>query len=186
MYLYRKASISDYAELVELIALSVRKLARHDYSTEQIEAAIGNVWGVDKELIIDQTYFVVTLESGSIIACGGWGKRRKLFGASSESKNGLEIKKSPLLNPNKEPARIRAFFVHPEHIRHGIGRNLIKLCEDDARSHGFRKMELMATLPGYRLYKSCGYTGEKRVEVPVSGSSNLTHTCVPMSKLLQS
>ena len=58
---------------------------------------------------------------------------------------------------------MRAFFVHPAWARRGIGRALLERCEAEARAHGFRTLELMATLPGRRLYAACGYEEAGRV-----------------------
>lgn len=173
--IYRKALIEDVPELKALIAISARALSSNDYSATQIDAAIGTVWGVDEELIRDKTFFVVTAND-NIVGCGGWSKRAKLFGASQNDEA------SPLLNPANDASRIRAFFVHPDYSRRGIGREIIRLCEQEARQAGFKRMELMATLPGHRLYKSCGYIGE---EITPCGSNDAnTHDCVPMFKLL--
>ena len=175
--LFRKAQPKDVAGLIQLIAISARGLATQDYSQEQIEAAIGTVWGVDEELIIDQTYFIAESRSGELAGCGGWSKRAKLFGAS----DGKEA--SPLLNPEMDSARIRAFFVHPNFTRLGIGREIIRLCEFEAKQHGFKKMELMATLPGHRLYKACGYLGNEIIDCGTTPEN--THQCVPMYKVLR-
>jgi len=174
---FRKAQTKDIPDLVELIALSARSLSVNDYSTQQIEAALGTVWGVDEELIHDQTYFIAEDSNRVVVACGGWSKRAKLFGASKACET------SSLLNPITDPARIRAFFVHPDFSRLGIGREIIHLCEQEAFAAGFSKMELMATLPGYRLYKSCGYLGDDIIDCGTTPEN--THKCVPMHKLLQ-
>lgn len=175
---YRKAQIADIGSLVGLIALSARGLAKQDYSETQIEAAIGTVWGVDEELIHDQTYFIAETSNGVLAGCGGWSKRAKLFGASDGDT------KSPLLNPNIDSARIRAFFVNPNFTRLGIGREIIRLCETEALEDGFKKMELMATLPGHRLYKSCGYLGDSILDCGTTPEN--THQCIPMYKHLSS
>ena len=171
---FRKAQQNDVTELIQLIALSARSLASQDYTQEQIEAAIGTVWGVDEELIRDQTYFIAESAKGVLAGCGGWSKRAKLFGASEGDQA------SPLLDPLIDSARIRAFFVHPDFIRLGIGREIILLCEQEAKHAGFKRMELMATLPGHRLYKACGYLGEDIVDCGTTTEN--THQCVPMHK----
>lgn len=173
---YRKARIKDVPKLRQLIETSARALAKSDYSSAQIEAAIGTVWGIDEELIQDQTYFIAEAKDGRFAGCGGWSKRKKLFGASKSGET------SPLLNPKKDSARIRAFFVHPDFVRKGIGREIIRLCEQEAIAAGFNKIELMATLPGYRLYKSCGYIGDDIVDCGTSAEN--THACVPMHKFV--
>ncbi len=174
--LFRKAQTIDVVKLIDLIALSARGLANHDYTPQQIEAAIGTVWDVDEELIADQTYFIAQSVNGDLAGCGGWSRRAKLFGASKSNEA------SPLLDPESDSARIRAFFVHPDFTRLGIGRELIRLCEAEARQEGFKKMELMATLPGHRLYKSCAYLGDEIIDCGTTPEN--THKCVPMHKLL--
>jgi len=175
--IYRKALKSDISALTELIQLSARGLSHQDYTPAQIEAALGTVWGVDEELIDDQSYFIAESNSGVLAGCGGWSKRAKLFGASDDDS------KSPLLDPKIDAARIRAFFVHPDFIRLGIGREIIRLCENEAMNIGFNKMELMATLPGHRLYKSCGYLGEQIIDCGTTPENTLK--CVPMNKTLR-
>src|SRR6478672_11743816 len=102
--LIRHATAVDLADLQQLIALSARELSRADYTSEQIEAALGSAWGVDTQLIRDQTYFVV-LDENFLVACGGWSKRKALFGADSVTRLEPEF-----LNPSRDAARIRAFF----------------------------------------------------------------------------
>lgn len=172
----RKASLDDVPVLVRLIADSARGLSRDDYTSEQIEAALGTAWGIDTELIRDGTYFVAESEVG-IVACGGWSRRRKLFGADAQGGQ-----QSEWLDPTIDSARIRAFFVRPGWARLGIGQMLLNICEAEAHTNGFRSVELMATLPGQRLYQAYGYTGNEQIEYPLSGE--LTIAFVPMKKVL--
>jgi GNAT superfamily N-acetyltransferase len=153
----RLATPGDVAGLEELIPHSVRALSRSVYSAEQIESAIRYVFGVDSQLIADGTYFVVT--SGDRTAgCGGWSRRRTLFGAD-KMKEGTD----PLLDPATEPARIRAFFIHPDFARRGVGARLLGHCVAEAGRAGFRALELMATLPGVPLYTRFGFTVQEPV-----------------------
>jgi GNAT superfamily N-acetyltransferase len=172
----RVAALADVPMLEGLIADSARGLSAADYSQKQIEAALGTAWGVDSELIRDGTYFVVEAE-GRAIACGGWSRRATLFGADAQP--GRE---SALLDPRRDAARIRAFFVHPDWARRGIGRLLLAHCEAAALAYGFSRAELMATLPGVRLYRACGYSGDERTTHQLPGG--LTIEFVPMSKQL--
>lgn len=150
----RPASFDEIPALESLIALSARHLSTADYTPEQIESAIAHVFGVDSELVKDGSYFVVE-ENGEYLACGGWSKRKTLFGGDR-----FAGRESGLLNPAVDAAKIRAFFVHPAHARKGIGRALLAHCEAEARRHGFTQAELMATLPGVKLYRQEGYTGD--------------------------
>jgi len=170
----RKATLGDILALEALIALSARELCRDDYTVAQIEAAIGSAWGVDTELIRDATYFVAEAD-GEIVACGGWSRRKTLFGADARAGRESEV-----LDPRTDSARIRAFFVRPDLARRGIGRVLLEKCESEARAHGFRSAELVATLPGQRLYARFGYAGDERVTYPLS--ADITIEFVPMRK----
>ena len=172
----RLATLDDIAAIEQLIANSARGLCAADYTSAQIEAAIGTAWGCDSELIRDGTYFVVEVD-GEVVACGGWGRRRTLFGGDSQPG-----RVSELLDPQRDAARIRAFFVHPDWARQGLGRLLLERCESEARTHGFCAMEMMATLTGERLYQRCGYVADAAIEYPLRGGQAIRF--VPMRKPL--
>jgi GNAT superfamily N-acetyltransferase len=116
-----------------------------------------HVFGVDSELVADGSYFVVECD-GEYLACGGWSRRCTLFGGDQYAG-----RQSGFLDSRNEAAKIRAFFVHPDHARRGLGTALLRHCESEAKSHGFTKMELMATLPGVKLYRRLGYLGDEIV-----------------------
>lgn len=162
----RIARTNDIPALESLIAVSVRKLQIGYYSSEQIEAALGNVFGVDRQLIEDRTYFVV--DKGGLIAAGGWSKRKSLFG----SDHGRPVPDAEL-DPKHDAARIRAFFVHPDWARRGLGRALLETCERAIYDAGFRAIELVATLAGEPLYAKFGYAVVHRYEVPIPNELKL-------------
>ena len=155
---FRRASLKDIPDIEQLIAFSARGLSRDDYTEDQIEAALGVAWGVDTQLIRDGTFFVAETE-GNPVACGGWSWRKTLFGGDAHADREPE-----LLDPTHDGARIRAFFVHPEWARQGLGTKTLELCETEARKSGFTFAELAATLPGQRLYRRCGYVAEDRIQ----------------------
>jgi len=117
------------------------------------------VFGPDTQLIADGTYYVVEA-GGTLAAAGGWSRRATLFGGD-QMKDQLD----PLLDPAREPARIRAFFVHPAWARRGLARRLFDECRRAACAHGFRSMELGATLPGEPLYRALGFAALERLDV---------------------
>jgi len=170
----RKANIEEREAIQQLIAESARLLSREHYSDAQIEAAIITVFGVDTDLIDDGTYFVAEIER-QLAGCGGWSKRKTLFGGDQ-----YMSRDAGYLDPQSEPARIRAFFIHPDHARKGIARAILSRCEDEARAQGFRALELMATLPGIEFYKSCGFveTGDFALDLTDTVKLEL----VPMRK----
>jgi len=138
----RLAREDDIPKLEALIPISVKKLRARQYSRAQMEPALGSVFGVDRQLIRDGTYFVVERDS-QIIGCGGWSKRNSLFGGDSGRSD-----EDALLNPECDPARIRAFFIHPGWARRGIGRCILAACESAIQTAGFHFVELVATLTG--------------------------------------
>lgn len=172
----RKANFDDQTEIEKLIAESVRGLSSEDYDKRQIELSIKTVFGVDTELISDETYFVVEAEDGKIVGCGGWSKRKTLYGASVYSHS----RDSELLDPKIDAAKIRAFFIHPDFARKGIGKAILERCEREVKAHGFTSAEMMATLPGVKLYAVCGYVGNEKVNVPVG--ENVEIICIKMRK----
>ena len=160
--------------LKELIAASARLLSREHYSDAQIEAAIATVFGVDTDLIEDGTYLVAEIE-GQLAGCGGWSKRKTLFGGDQFSS-----RDAGYLDPESEPARIRAFFIHPDHTQKSIAQTKQTHNKDEARAQGFHALELMATLPGIEFYKSMGFVEIGNFDLDMTDTVKLE--LVPMRK----
>ena len=177
-FTFRKAEITDINNLEKLIEMSAKSINSTYYSEKEIDTALGNAWTVDHQLIADNTYWIVENMDGTVIGCGGWSKRKLLFGKSTEP-NILENE----LIPGIDSARIRAFFVHPNYTRMGIGKKLIEKCENEASSMGFDSMELVATLSGEKLYSSKGYNHIKAFEVDLG--DGITNKVVSMNKQLK-
>jgi GNAT superfamily N-acetyltransferase len=163
----RLARPDDVPALEALIARSARARSAPYYTPEQTEAAVRHVFGVDTLLIADQTYFILD-EDGRPVACGGWSRRRTLYG-SDRAKSGPD----PVLDPATEPARLRAFFVDPDAARRGLGRRLVDECVRAARAAGFRAIELVATLPGEPLYLACGFAVIERFDLELPDGVSL-------------
>jgi GNAT superfamily N-acetyltransferase len=187
----RKAVPADVPALRELIDASVRGLQAQDYSPTQIESALVTVFGVDSQLIEDGTYFVAeaAVSAGDpenarratgaklIVGCGGWSKRKTLYG--SDHWTGRE---DELLDPRVDAARIRAFFIHPDWARRGIGSLILKTCEDATAASGFTRCEMGATLTGVKLFGAKGYVALENISVPLKNGEGLP--VVRMSKTL--
>ena len=163
----RIARMEDVAALEKLIPLSVRALQAAHYSPAQMEAALGPVFGVDRQLIADGTYFVAEHDA-QIIGCGGWSRRKAIFGGDRDRSG-----KDEWIDPTRDAARIRAFFVHPDFARRGIGRAILAACEEAILKNGFQSAELVATLAGEPLYAAFAYEVVERCEVPMSGGLKL-------------
>lgn len=162
IYTLRLATESDIPQLEILISGSARVLLKPHYSADQIEAALGSVFAVDRQLILDNTYYVTEL-GNAITGCGGWSKRRSMYGG-----HGTRTEPDSLLDPRSDPARIRAFFVDPEHARRGIGRKIMSACENAITAAGFRSTEIMATAAGELLYQLFGYVVIERLDIALS------------------
>jgi GNAT superfamily N-acetyltransferase len=166
----RQATAADVPRLREVIEASVRGLQAADYSPAQIEGALKSVYGVDTQLIADGTYLVAEVSESQeqesqkpeIVACGGWSKRKTLYGGDQYA-----AREDSLLDPARDAARIRAFFVHPDWARRGIGGLILEACETAAREAGFTRLEMGATLSGVAFYRSKGYTALENLEAPL-------------------
>ena len=172
----RKATTADIPALNALIARSARGLSTGEYSPRQIEGALRGAFGVDSQLLADETYFAVE-DGGQIVGCGGWSFRSTLFGGDARAG-----RDSSILDSKTQAAKIRAFFVDPGHARRGIGSLLLDHCENQARAHGYLQVELMATLPGAKLYAARGYIGAPLVRFDVGSGESIEF--IPMRKLL--
>jgi GNAT superfamily N-acetyltransferase len=190
----RKAVAGEIPLLRELIEASVRELQAEDYTPAQMEGALESVFGVDSQLIADGTYLVAEAQivdeksdaskagegqiSGSVWAlagCGGWSKRKTLYG--SDRWSGRE---DTLLDPKRDAAKIRAFFIHPAWARRGVGSIILEACEAGAREAGFTSFEMGATLTGAKLFGTKGYVAVERIEVPLK--NGLTLPVIHMAK----
>ena len=170
----RLAVPEDVPVLRQLIDASVRGLQAGDYTPAQIEGALKTVYGVDTQLIADGTYFVAESSAGApseipqIVGCGGWSKRKTLFGGDQWSG-----RRDTLLDPKQHAAKIRAFFVHPAWARHGIGSMILEACENAAKAAGFTRLEMGATLSGVPFYSARGYAALENVNVPLGGGESM-------------
>jgi N-acetylglutamate synthase-like GNAT family acetyltransferase len=190
----RKAVTADVPALQRLIEASVRQLQAQDYSTAQMDSALESVFGVDSQLIADGTYLVAearmidpplgaekisagenTESKWSIAGCGGWSKRKTLYG--SDHWTGRE---DTPLDPARDAAKIRAFFIHPAWARRGVGTRILEACEEAAREAGFTNYEMGATLTGAKLFGAKGYIAVEKIEVPLK--NGLTLPIIHMAK----
>jgi GNAT superfamily N-acetyltransferase len=172
MFALRIATMADVPQLEALIALSVRGLQANDYTSEQLELALAHVYGVDTQIVADGTYFVVESNEGGdgprAIGCGGWSKRKTLYGGDR-----VQGRHDALLDPARDAAKIRAFFVHPAWARRGIASQILGACERAAIDAGFTRLEMGATLTGVPFYAARGYEARERALVPLPNALSM-------------
>jgi N-acetylglutamate synthase-like GNAT family acetyltransferase len=183
----RKAATTDIPVLRRLIEASVRELQAQDYTPAQMEGALESVFGVDSQLIADGTYLVAEARKvdalpvaentsqernpaseWAIAGCGGWSKRKTLYG--SDHWTGRE---DTLLDPKRDAAKIRAFFIHPGWARRGVGSKILAACEIAAGAAGFTSYEMGATLTGAKLFGAKGYVAVEKIEIPLKNGLSL-------------
>lgn len=148
---HRLASLNDLDDLHALMERAISQLQGDFLDPAQVRAS-HRVMGLDTQLIRDKTYFVL-LDGATIAGCGGWSYRATLYGGDAS----VVARQRDRLDPTQDAARIRAMYTEPAYARQGVGRRLLALCERAAYEQGFRSAELMATLAGEPLYRSCGY-----------------------------
>jgi GNAT superfamily N-acetyltransferase len=178
----RLAVAEDAPVLRRLIDSSVRGLQTEDYTAAQIEGALKTVFGVDSQLIADGTYIVAeahAIEQGTepetksraclmIVGCGGWSKRKTLYGSDHWTD-----REDALLDPLHDAAKIRAFFIHPDWARRGVGSLILRACEDAAHAAGFTRYEMGATLTGAKLFGAKGYVPVRPISIPLLNGESL-------------
>lgn len=153
-FTHRIATEHDKPAIIALMGDAIAENMKAFLSQSEIEAARATM-GVDQTLIDDGTYFLIeTVVDGTtyLVGCGGWGKRRTLYGGDH-----TVGRDDSLSDPSHDPARIRAMYTHPDWIRRGIGTLLLDLGEQAAREAGFGTIELGSTVPGEPLYIARGY-----------------------------
>ena len=155
---HRIAADADNGAIAALMERAIVELQRPFLTPEQIAASRLSM-GLDTQLIADGTYFAI-LDGDELVGCGGWSKRATLYGGNHSA----ALRDDRLLDPAREPARIRAMYTDPAHVRRGIGRMILALCEEAAAAAGFKRLELMATAAGEPLYTACGYHVIERVD----------------------
>ena len=148
----RAAVLRDVPTIERLIDASIQGLGTPYYSDAQIASSLRFVFGADSTMIEDGTYIVVESE-GMMIGAGGWSFRRTPFGGDQAT----PVRNADHRQPGKDPAVIRAMFVHPDWARQGIGRLIIETCEMLAHDAGYQDLELIATLSGVAFYERMGY-----------------------------
>lgn len=153
---HRPAQQGDLQALKVLMDAAISELQKPFLDEGQI-ASSRMIMGLDTQLIDDGTYFIIESD-GQLAGCGGWSRRATLYGGDQ-----TPGRDAALLNPAKDPARIRAMYTHPDYTRQGVGRLIIALCEEAAKAEGFAKMELVSTLSGEPLYRACGFEPYEKI-----------------------
>ena len=161
---HRIARLDELDALRDLMNAAILELQKPFLDDRQI-ASSQTIMGLDTQLIEDGTYFVVEA-NGVLAGCGGWSRRATLYGGDQSPG-----RSAALLDPARDAARVRAMYTHPSHVRKGVGRLILGLCEAAARKEGFTQVELMGTMAGEPLYRACGYAVIEPVEDARGGAA---------------
>jgi GNAT superfamily N-acetyltransferase len=172
----REATRDDAAAIARVMRDSLREIGRLSYDERQVASSLVHLAVPDTQLIDDGTYFAA-VDDGAIVGCGGWSRRRKTHAGSGHSDED-----DALLDPEREPARVRAMFVDPRFARRGIGRQILELCERRAAAEGFRRLQLVAMRSGEAMYRACGYAAIG--DAPVRLEDGVVLECTLMEKAI--
>ena len=173
-YHLRLATLTDATAIDALMKASIAALFPAFYDARQTASSVIHIGSVDRTLIRDGTCFVIESD-GELVACGGWSRRYRLYTGSGPSAGD-----GRLLDPATEAARVRAMFVRGNHARRGLGTRILEACEAAARAEGFRRLALMATLPGLPLYERFGFRLIERVEIPLPDGVSIAGASMDM------
>ena len=168
----RLARTEDLPALTALMDLAIAELLKPFLNGAQIQSSRA-IMGLDTQLVRDGTYFVVE-EGGTLAGCGGWSRRATMYGGD------VSPGRDPaLLDPARDAARVRAMYTHPSFARRGVGRLILARCEEAARTEGFTRAELVATMAGMPLYLACGYEPVERFSDDRGGAP------VPLARMIK-
>jgi len=171
----RVATPADAMRIDALMKASTAAIFPAYYDARQTASALRYVAQPDPTLLEDGTYFV--LEVGAEpVGCGGWSRRGRPYMGSDAAPDD-----DRLLDPATEPAHVRAMFVRQDWTRRGLGRRILEECEAAAHRAGFRRLELVATLPGVPLYEAFGFTPTAEI-ADVALVDGIRLQCLAMSK----
>ena len=173
----RVATPADAIAVELLMKASAAALFPRFYDARQSDSAVRFVAEIDPLLLADGTYFVLET-GGEPVACGGWSRRDRLYTGSGDADDDAR-----LLDPAKEPARVRAMFVRPDWTRRGLGQRILEACEHAARREGFTRLALVATLPGLPLYLAYGF--RRLDDVDVVMPDGVVIPCVSMDMAIE-
>jgi len=152
----RVATPEDRAKVSELLGLSYAALMAEAYPADLLAQALPSITKANLTLLASGRYAVIEEETGRLVACGGWSVDRP---ASHEVIPGL--------------AHIRHFAIHPERVRHGLGRRLYAWCEDAARAAGMTAFECHASLNAEAFYKALGFTRSREMSLRLTADVTL-------------
>jgi GNAT superfamily N-acetyltransferase len=171
----RVATPADAPRIDALMKASTAAIFPAYDDAEQTARALRFIARPDPTLLEDGTYFV--LEFGAeVVGCGGWSRRGRPYMGGDAGPDD-----DRLLDPATEPAHVRAMFVREDWTRRGLGRRILEECEAAAYRAGFRRLELVATLPGVSLYEAFGFTPTAEI-VDIALVDGIGLPCLAMSK----
>ena len=173
----RGATPADRQRIDVLMKESARAIFPAYYDAVQTASAVRHVAKVDPMLLEDGTYYAIEV-ADALVACGGWSKRGRPYMGSATAAGD-----DRLLDPATEAAHVRAMFVRADWTRRGLGRWILETCEADAMRNGFRRLDLVATLPGIPLYEAFGFTPTAEIRDIVL-TDGVRLPCLAMTKAI--
>ena len=148
------------ADVDPIAALQEASILRHGVAAYGLAKArawarVGHEF---KHVLLEDGQFFVAEQAGLRVGVGGW------------SPDSLEA----------DVAWIRYLFVHPDHVRRGIGRRLVEVAEVAAVAARRDRFDVWSSLNAVPFYQALGYRRVRLARWPVQATVELDY--VLMSK----
>lgn len=154
MITIRKARKDDAQEIWGIRNAAIRSQCQGHYSPEELDIWTDGEMAEQFIKVIEDRFYVATSD-GHVVGTG---------------------------MINLESGKVDAIFVHPSHMRTGIGRQVLSHLEKLALDAGLAQLSLDSTLNAAPFYRGCGFVGDSvaKYESP----RGISLDCIPMIKSL--
>ena len=157
----REARWEDVSKIEKLLTRSFGQLLRNDYPASVLSIAVPLLARAQPALVTSGRYYVAEL-GGKIVGVGGWSLEAP---GTNSTQRGV--------------AHMRHVAVDPDHLRKGIGFEILLQSLAAANKYGIKRMMSLSTLTAAPFYEGCGFIEVGRRETPL-GVAELSFPGVEM------
>ena len=151
----RKAHKDDAQEIWGIRNAAINSQCKDHYSPEELEIWTNGETTEQFVEAVEDSFYVATLD-GHVVGTG---------------------------MINLESGKVDAIFIHPSHMRAGIGRQVLLHLEKLAFDAGLAQLCLDSTLNAAPFYRECGFVGDSVAQY--KSPRGISLDCIPMSKKLR-
>ena len=162
----REATSADAESIADTHAASIRELGPAAYDDRQVRAWLSNV-PPERYPLEDPDHHVVVAELEGGVEIAGFG----VLDYDPDGRDDLT-------------GEVGAVYVHPDHVREGVGRAILAALESAASDAGLETLVLTASRNAIDFYRRQGYEGVETVSLEMEAGVGLE--CLRMRTVLQS